>query len=232
MATDIDYNLLKFETYEDYLLSFIKIEDYRYLGGMRAIRRFVKLGYRTNAKVYEEHEYTKLRNQLLEYLNPKFNSAIFFGSYLKVNDAALVALADREELNMMNKLATIIFLQVRQRSGFDLSGYIDYAKSLRDCIYKTPDHTNWRGVFEGRVALRPKPSDLSYYDWHKGIVSHNNTESFEALRSDDGLIFKHKGDHKLIPVTTKPSIHEKNVQRTMIPSDIYGFIILYDHVVR
>jgi len=42
----------------------------------------------------------------------------------------------------------------------------------------------------------------------------------------------HKADHKLIPVTDKPSMYSQNVDRFMIKSELYGFMTLYDHVVR
>lgn len=123
-------------------------------------------------------------------------------------------------------------MQVRQRSGFDVSGYIDYEQSLRHCTFRKPDFTNWRAVFEGRELLKPKPTDLSYYDWHKGIVCMTDTDNFESVAGRNTLIFKHKDDHKLIPVCAKPSHYAENVSRSMIHSDLYGYIILYDHIIR
>ncbi|XP_064553947.1 cilia- and flagella-associated protein 299-like [Drosophila montana] len=232
MSGNVDFNLLNFQSYEDYLNSFIKKEEYRYLSSMQPIRKLVKLGYRCTAKVYEEHEFYQLRKQLHDHISPKVLSSVLYGSYFKGTDAALQALVDREEANLLQKLSTIIFLQVRQRSGFDICGYIDYEKSLRDFTLKLPDRTNWRAVFEGRAKLRPKPSDLSFFDWHRSILCYNDTYNYETVRGSNTLMFKHKADHKLIPVTDKPNPHSDNVNRLMIPSEIYGYIILYDHTLR
>ncbi|KAM8714706.1 hypothetical protein ACLKA7_001116 [Drosophila subpalustris] len=232
MVENLDRSLLTFASYSDYLNSFIKSDDYLYLGSMGTVRRFVKLGYRCSSKVFEESEFHKIRHQLAILINPKVTSDVLYGRYFKGTDAALKALMEREEPNMLRKLSTIIFLQVRQRSGFDISGYIDFEKSLRDCNFQKPDRTNWKSVFEGKTLLTPKPTDLSYYDWHKGIVYHNNTDNFHAVNGGESLIFMHKADHKLVPMTDKPSIYSINVVRRMIKSELYGFMTLYDHVVR
>ncbi|EDW12427.2 cilia- and flagella-associated protein 299 [Drosophila mojavensis] len=232
MAGNADFRLLQFENYESYLTSFIRTEDYRYLSSMDPVRRLVRLGYRSTARVYEEAEFNKIRAKMMEFMNPKVLSSVHYSDYFKGTDAALAALMRREEPNLLRQLSTIIFLQVRQRSGFDISGYIDYQKSLHDCTFRKPDHTNWRAVFEGRELLKPKPTDLSYYDWHKGIVNITNSDNFESIKGRDSLIFKHKGDHKLIPVCAKPAQYGENVHRVMILSELYGFIILYDHVIR
>lgn len=129
-------------------------------------------------------------------------------------------------------LQTIIFLQVRMRSGFDISGYIDYEKSLRDCGMKVPEYTNWKAVFEGRILLRPKPTDLSFYDWHRGTVLSTNTDNWESISGTKNLVFKHKGDHKYVPVTNKADKFKENVERIPIQSELYGSMILYDHLVR
>ncbi|XP_030561470.1 cilia- and flagella-associated protein 299-like isoform X1 [Drosophila novamexicana] len=228
----MDLRLLNFQSYEDYLKALIKTEDYRYLSAMQPIRKLVNLGYRCSSKVYEQNEFHKLQKQLQEHINPKISSSVLYGNYFKGTDAGLKALVDREEANLLQKLSTIIFLQVQQRSGFDLSGYIDYEKSLRDCSLKVPNRTNWRAVFEGRARLRPKPNDLSFYDWHRNVLCYNDTYNFDIVRSSKTLMFKHKSDHKLIPVCDRPNPYSENVTRVMIPSEIYGYIILYDHIIR
>jgi len=63
-------------------------------------------------------------------------------------------------------------------------------------------------------------------------VYHNNTDNFQAINGGKSLIFMHKSDHKLIPVTDEPNKFSENVERIMIPSELYGFMILYDHCVR
>ncbi|KRF78031.1 uncharacterized protein Dvir_GJ17871, isoform B [Drosophila virilis] len=156
----------------------------------------------------------------------------FMLCYLKGKDPALVALAEREERNMQKKLSTIIFIQMRQCSGFDTSGYIDYADSLRACSLHMLGATNWRLVFEERILLQPNRTHLSFYDWHSGTVHFNHSDNYEVMRFGTSLTFKHKGDHKIIPVTMVDSPHKDNVKRTFIRSPLYGCIILYDHIVR
>jgi len=50
-------------------------------------------------------------------------------------------------------------LQIRKRSGFDISGYIDYADSLMAFTVHRHGATNWKAVFEGRAMLRPNRHD-------------------------------------------------------------------------
>ncbi|KAH8418869.1 hypothetical protein KR222_007240 [Zaprionus bogoriensis] len=228
----IDLGLLKYETYAQYVKSFIRAEDYRYFSNFNSLQKLVKLGYRCSAKVYEEDEFIDTRAKIYDYFNPKITSRVLYSKYLKGNDAALQGLADREEANLLLKLSTIIFLQVRMSSGFDISGYIDYEKSLRDCSQKKPEHTRWKDVFEGRVLLRPKPTDLSYYDWHSGAVFSTDSDNWQTVAGSKNLIFMNKADHKLVPVTENVKKHSENVQRTMVLSELYGHMIFYDHYVR
>ncbi|KRF78034.1 cilia- and flagella-associated protein 299 isoform X2 [Drosophila virilis] len=102
-----DFNVLKFETYEEYLRSFTRIEEYRYLGNKRIINALVKLGYRTNATIYEEEEFYAVKKNLLDLINPKSIITTLFSCYLKGKDPALVALAEREERNMQKKLSCL-----------------------------------------------------------------------------------------------------------------------------
>ncbi|KAH8418891.1 hypothetical protein KR222_009761, partial [Zaprionus bogoriensis] len=231
MEGGVDLNLLKYNTYTDYLSSFMKAEDYRYFGNMGSIRKLVKLGYRST-RMYSEDEYKAMIEKIAEMINPKVTSSILYGNYFYGDDEALEALAEREEANLLSRISTIIFLQIRQRSGFDISGYIDFEKSLRDCMQKRPEHTNWKAVFEGRVLLKPKPTDLSYFDWHRGIVLHTDTDSWQSVVGSRSLVFMHKADHKLVPVTDKKNKFSVNVKRSLIQSKLYGFMILYDHVIR
>ncbi|XP_062142535.1 cilia- and flagella-associated protein 299-like [Drosophila sulfurigaster albostrigata] len=232
MGTRSDFNLMNFRTYSDYLKSFTKVEDYRYLSSMNVIRSLVKLGYSTNATVYEEEEFYKIKKHLYDLINPKAVTSKLFSQYLVGDDPLLVALAEREQWNVQKKLSTIIFLQIRQKNGFDISGYIDYADSLRNCAIHAFGATNWKAIFEGRILLRPNRTNLSFYDWHTGTVSFNNSDNFETMQYGTTLMFKHYGDHKIIPVTILESVHKDNVKRTLIESPLYDNVVLYDHIVR
>ncbi|KAH8377652.1 hypothetical protein KR093_006440, partial [Drosophila rubida] len=231
MAAAVDLNLLRFKKYDDYLNSFIKCEDYRYISNLSSIKKFVKLGYRCTRNVYEEPEFYEMKIRAAEFLNPKL-STFLYGNYFKGTDEALEALREREPFNIKHIISTIIFVQLRQRSGFDISGYIDFEQSLRECTARKADRTNWKSVFEGKTLLRPKRTDLSYYDWHLGQVCHNNTDNYVTVVGGVNLTFMHKEDHKHIPVTDKHSKYSMNVARVMIPSELYGHIVIYDHIIR
>lgn len=105
MSANLDLSLLNFTSYSEYLNSFIKTEDYLYLGSKSSVRRFVKLGYRSTAKVCEESEFDKIRSQLATILNPRITYDVLYGRYFKGTDPALKALMEREEPNLMLKLS-------------------------------------------------------------------------------------------------------------------------------
>jgi len=105
MSSILDLSLMNFASYSDYLNSFVKEEDYLYLGSMSTVKRVVKLGYRSTAKIYEENEFNKMKNQVSAFLNPKTSTDQLYGRYFKGTDAALKALMEREELNLLHKLS-------------------------------------------------------------------------------------------------------------------------------
>ncbi|XP_030561440.1 cilia- and flagella-associated protein 299-like [Drosophila novamexicana] len=225
------YNILKFETYEEYLQSFAKVEEHRYLGNKKVIGELVKLGYRSHVPILEKDEFLKCRQRLRQFLNPKVIEKLF-SVYRTSDDPALVALADREEPNVLMRLSTIICIQTRRRNGSDISGYIDYADSLRACSQDLLGATNWRAIFEGRIMLQPNRTHLSFYDWHRGTVTFNHSDNYEVINYGGRLMFKHTTDHKIVPVTDTESIYQDNVKRTIIESPMYGLMVLYDHCVR
>jgi hypothetical protein len=82
-------------------------------------------------------------------------------------------LAEREEKVLNGRWLTIIFLRVEiPGKKQEISGYIDYAHRL-----KTED---FRPIFEGKVKLLPKPTDLSYYNWKTGVCASNDSPNFKV----------------------------------------------------
>lgn len=121
----------------------------------------------------------------------------------------------------------------RLKSGFEVSGYIDFEHSLKQSNLMVEGCTDWLGVFQERVLLRPKPTDLSFYDWHKGAVHYNHSENYVVLHDvENGLIFMHRGDHKKICVDILREMYTNNCTREMHFSEKYGHVIFYDHVIR
>ena len=64
-------------------------------------------------------------------------------------------LAEKEESVLNGRRLIIIFL--RYINKHEISGYIDLADRLKN--------ENFKPYFEGKKILKPKPSDLSYFNW-------------------------------------------------------------------
>ncbi|KAH8418890.1 hypothetical protein KR222_009757 [Zaprionus bogoriensis] len=236
MLGDLDLELMHYNTYAEYLDSLISKDDYCYIGSIKNARQLVKLGF-DKTRVYEKHEFLEIKSKIAKQLLPKVTSHLLFGHDYDGDDEALEALAQREEANSLYRIAillsqTIVYLQVRQQNGFDISGYIDYEESLRNSMQRKPNHIDWKAVFKGRILLRPRPTDLSYYNWRTGKVFHGDSDNWKCIMGLGGLMFMHKSDHRYVPVTDKPSKYSDNVKRFMIRSKLYGYMTLYDHVIR
>lgn len=103
-----DFTVLNFQNYQDYLRSFISIEDMRYIQNQRATHQLVKLGYRSTNRIYEEEEFYKMKTKTEEMLNPTIKSVVVCSKYLKGDDPGLVELAKREQLNILQELSVSI----------------------------------------------------------------------------------------------------------------------------
>lgn len=137
----------------------------------------------------------------------------------------LKALADREESVRNGKLATIIFIRDYNSKGHEISGYIDYGHRL-----KTED---FRPYFLGKKRLLPRSSDLSFYDWDTSTSTSNSTENFQVKADDEqGLLFKHKRDRKVISVDPSAPSTGDNSIRQEIATDEYVQVVIYDHIAR
>lgn len=135
-------------------------------------------------------------------------------------------LAEREEKVLNGRWLTIIFLRMEvPGKKQEISGYIDYAHRL-----KTED---FRPIFEGKVRLMPKPTDLSYYNWKTGVCASNDSPNFkvDSGSGESGLLFRNKRDRKVINVNPNIKLDE-NVSRREVYSPDYTQIVLYDHETR
>ncbi|KAH8382923.1 hypothetical protein KR009_005807, partial [Drosophila setifemur] len=228
-----DFSIIKFDTYKEYLHSFTTAEDYRYLPCNKTVTTLTKLGYREHRSFYEEDEFLNVKKQVEQLLNPTVSAQVYYSQYFKGTDPALRALVKRENVNVIGEISTIIFLEIAGGSGFSKSGYIDFEASLRNYRFKGPNSVDWKAVFEEKKLLRPQPTDIVFYDWRTRKIFANDNDNYTVVAHPEfGLLFTHKGDHKNIPVTNKKNLFSANVKRTMIKSDLYGFMILYDHHVR
>ncbi|KAH8330258.1 hypothetical protein KR067_000531, partial [Drosophila pandora] len=228
-----DFSIIKFNNYQEYLHSFTTVQDFRYLPTHKTVKTLTKLGYREHRSFYEEDEFLGVKKQVEQLLNPTVSSMVYYSQYFKGTDPALVALVEREHVNVQQEISTIIFLEISGRSGFSKSGYIDYEASLRNYRFKGPNAVDWKAVFEERKMLKPQQSDIVFYDWRTRKIFSNDNDNYTVVsHPEHGLMFTHKGDHKNIPVTSKKHPFSSNVRRIMIKSPLYGYMILYDHHVR
>ncbi|XP_065357851.1 cilia- and flagella-associated protein 299 [Calliphora vicina] len=228
-----DMFLLDCPTYEDYLDTFITRNDIRYIRNIRFSRMLVELGYRSAAEIYTPSQFEQRKAAVLESLWPTKKSTIYFSDKLKSTDPVLRELAIREKPNIQKNISTIFFVKHRLKSGFEVSGYIDYENSLRRANLHQEGHTNWSAIFKNQAPIIPKPTHLSFFDWHKGIVNYNDSENYAVVHDVEyGLMFMHKGDHKKICVDVSRELYSKNCTRSMAFSEKYGHVIFYDHVIR
>ncbi|KAH8292984.1 hypothetical protein KR054_002892 [Drosophila jambulina] len=228
-----DFSVANFKDYQEYVRSFTTVQDYRYLPCHKIITTLAKLGYREHRTFYEEDEFHNAKKQVEQLLNPTVSAIIYYSQYFQGTDPALRALAQREHLNVQQEISTIIFLEISGRSGFAKSGYIDFESSLRNYRFKGPNAVDWKAVFEEKKLLRPQQTDIVFYDWRTRRIFANDNDNYTVVaHAEYGVMFTHKGDHKNLPMTTKKNPFSANVRRTQIKSDLYGFMILYDHHVR
>lgn len=129
-------------------------------------------------------------------------------------------------------MQTIVYIKYRKPNGFEVSSYFDFTQSLKKATLKVKNCTDWEGVFQKRVMLKPKTNHLSYFDWHNNEVKYNDSDNYRVVNDiENGLTFMHKGDHKMIHVESRNK-DLKECVRTLLHSRMYGYIVFYDHNIR
>ncbi|KAH7283625.1 hypothetical protein KP509_34G016500 [Ceratopteris richardii] len=216
-----------FDTYEEYLDSQITATDLFYLEDIDLARQLVELGYRSNAEIMTREQFTKQKEaleqsrlQALQKAPKKFFSA---GKDLTAFPF-LKALADREHAVRHGNIATIIFIRDYNSNKHEISGYIDYGERLK--------HEDLEPVFERKRRLLPMPYDLSCYNWATLNSYSNSSSNFQVVAdSADGLQFKNKKDRKILIVDPNREPGD-NSSRTVIETDEYEQVVIYDHSTR
>lgn len=118
-------------------------------------------------------------------------------------------------------------------TGYEISGYIDFEESIRSARMQQEGATDWYGIFHQNKRLWPTPSDLGYYHWRSGYSVINNTSNYKVITNPiQGLIFISRHDRKHILVDPTLETPGSNTTRTIVYSDRYDHVVLYDHVVR
>ena len=224
--------LLSYATYEDYLDEQVTERDLYYLCDEELARELVELGYRGSGDTLTRKEFEEKKREYQEELNNKNNlkrgtqqiELFSYGLDLSANKF-LFELAKREELVRNGKLTTIIFIRTINNRGQEISGYIDYGYRLMT--------ENFRLYFEKKKKLKPKPIDLSFYNWETQTANSNPTQNFQVIADNQyGLLFKNKRDRKVINVDPNTKDIGDNSQRYEIYDDQYLQIVIFDHSTR
>ncbi|KAH8267409.1 hypothetical protein KR018_000592 [Drosophila ironensis] len=230
-------SLIDYNTYEDYVDSFITLKDVRYIRNWEAQRNLILngCGFNTISGLLSRKQFEERREKQLLLLKPRsmFTDRLFC-DHLSSRDRVLKEFALREEKLMNRQLSTVVYLQtISPKKGMVVSSFIDLEQSMRESRFKTSVHyANWRGIFEGTSKLMPGKNDLSYL--FQGKVRYTNSDNFRVMNERaHSLLLIHLGDHKIICVNAGcDCVYTKNATRRMVISPVYGSVIFFDHIIR
>nr|NP_608686.1 uncharacterized protein Dmel_CG3528 [Drosophila melanogaster]AAF51245.1 uncharacterized protein Dmel_CG3528 [Drosophila melanogaster] len=231
-------NLINFNHYQDYVDSFITIQDTRYLGNKEIQRNLIQnaCGKNCLGNLLTREQFYQRKEKELVLLKPRgLRGLQLFGDYLNNKDEVLQQFANREKKLLEKQISTVVYLVMRSKKGLEISSFLDLEQSLRESRFENSTScVDWRAIFEGRTKLRPSNLHLSYFDWHQNRVSFNNSDNFRVLnKRPHSLLLKHVGDHKIFCVNASCDCeHSKNVSRKTYFSPIYGYVIFFDHIIR
>ncbi|XP_037052322.1 cilia- and flagella-associated protein 299-like [Bradysia coprophila] len=225
--------LLNYDTYDDYLDSFVQSDDMFYLRNSEMARMVAALGLRSSTEVLTKKQFYHKREIVRESLFPRRKPHILFSSHCRSEDPLLLELAERERPNRVGKITTIISIKGRQSNGDEISGFIDYEESLRKTILEfDEDATDWYEIFKENKRIMPTMSDLGYYNWSSGFSVLNGSKNFRAIADpNQGLIFESKNDRRRISTDPLKNPGHSST-RTVVENSNYDHVILFDHVVR
>ena len=172
-AAERDEVVDRFETYEEYLDTFISDEDMVFLGEEEIARLIVELGYRSSGTLSrEKFLQTKAELSAARNISSKQEVDMEDGDSEKGDSSStsglLEAIRERFPQHLDNSLSTILFLSVspedglevnhptdsRERDNVQLSGFIDLGSRMR--------RENFLPYLTGQKALRPRLGDLSF----------------------------------------------------------------------
>ncbi|KAH0795584.1 cilia- and flagella-associated protein [Histomonas meleagridis] len=217
-----------FETYEDYLDSKISQEHLYYLGNRDVARRLFELGCAGGSEVMDRKKFEQKKAELDDLKNAKRSAQIpmaHLGCDLSFSPL-MEKLAEIEEEVRNGQKTALIFIRSINSSGQEVSGYIDYADRLR-----TED---WRMYFQKKKPLRPRPEDMSYYNWKTRTIHRNESSSFEVHANNDrGIIINNRRDMKEFSLDPADADHPgDNTVRYDIDDPNYLHVVLYVHTSR
>lgn len=105
---NVDFSVLEFDNYTDYINSFASVQDYRYLSNQRTIKTIVQLGYRSTKIPYTAEEFAKRVGMAVEAIRPKTAHVGLFSDLMSPlnQDPVLLEFKFREPLNL-NKILSV-----------------------------------------------------------------------------------------------------------------------------
>lgn len=193
-----DDEIWQLKTYEKYLSSLLKAEDFFYLESNFFSEFVAELGYHSVCKPYSRQQFLDRLDAIEEIRHPTFLAHKMFSYGLNLEDPLLRELAARERPNRVGSISTIIFIRLKKPTGAEVSGYIDYEQSLRKAKTRQRGANDWFNIFRRNKLLLPRKIDLGYYDWFKTSVV-NKTDNYKPLCDPDlGLVFLNRKDRKVI----------------------------------
>lgn len=111
---NVDFSVLEYENYNDYISSFATVKDYRYLSNQNTIKTIVQLGYRTTKIPYNTEEFIKRVDIALEAIRPKTVQVGYFSDALSPTntDPVLLGFKSREKLNLSKILSVSLSINI------------------------------------------------------------------------------------------------------------------------
>jgi hypothetical protein len=212
--------------YEEYLDRQVSATDMYYLQDIDLARQLVELGYRGSGETIsrEEFEERKAHAEVTKQESSRNQPQKLASAGKDLEECSLLsALARREKAIRNGKHATVVFLRDRNSKGQEISGYIDVAHRF--------ENDEIEAIFDGSARFLPKPTDLSYYNWHTQKSLSNSTPHFQVISDNEkGLQFKNKRDNEVIYVDPHARSPGNNSFRLELDTDEYLQAVIFDHI--
>jgi hypothetical protein len=228
MATIEHEIVARFETYEEYLDSKITQEHLYYLGSRDVARQLFELGCVGGSEVMDRKKFEQKKRDLAEQKNIKRSAQVpltHVGCDLSFSPL-MAKLAEIEDEVRNGQKTALIFLRGPNAAGQEVSAYIDFADRLRS--------EDWRNYFQKRKLLKPKTTDMSFYNWKTRTIHRNESTSFQAKADNDsGIIISNTRDSKQFSLDPADAANPgDNTVRYDIEDPNYEHVVLYVHSSR
>lgn len=104
----VDFGILDFKTYEEYLESYTTKQDKQYMRRKNMIAKFLKLGYRATSAPYDADEFERRQFLAMNAIRPKTSNEQYFSRYLSPDNTDPVLLQFKErELPIYSKVLAV-----------------------------------------------------------------------------------------------------------------------------